>query len=122
MAIAVTLAQLRSDLTGGAPIQLLDVRRSAVFESAQALIAGARWRDPDALQAWAAALDANRPVVVYCVHGHQVSQGCADKLGALGLQVSYLEGGFEAWKAAGGPLASKQECHHEVGHTRTSED
>jgi hypothetical protein len=41
-------------------------------------------------------------VVVYCVHGHEVSQAAAKALGA-----QYLEGGIEAWRAAGGELFGK---------------
>ena len=46
-------------------------------------------------------------MVVYCVHGHEVSQGVAKALEEQGLLASYLEGGVEAWKAQGGPLDRK---------------
>ena len=39
---------------------------------------------------------------MYCVHGHEVSQGAAKALGA-----SYLEGGIEAWRETGGELFGK---------------
>ena len=47
-------------------------------------------------------LPAAAQVVVYCVHGHEVSQSAAKALGAR-----YLEGGIEAWREAGGELDAK---------------
>lgn len=41
--------------------------------------------------------------VVYCVHGHNVSEIAAARLSAAGGRVSVLAGGFEAYAAAGGP-------------------
>ena len=34
---------------------------------------GAVWRDPEHVDRWIVELNWNRPVVVYCVHGHEVS-------------------------------------------------
>jgi thiosulfate sulfurtransferase len=48
-------------------------------------------------------------VVVYCVYGHEVSQGIADHLRAHGFAAARLEGGIEAWKAAGGTVADANE-------------
>jgi hypothetical protein len=57
---------------------------------------------------WAATLPAASNVVVYCVHGHEVSRNTAAALAAAGLEARYLEGGLEeGWKAHDGPLDRK---------------
>lgn len=99
-------ASLRALMEQG--VQLLDVRRAPVFAEAAAMIAGASWHDPAELPAWVDQLDRRRPVVVYCVHGHAVSQSAASALRERGFDASYLEGGFEAWQAAGLPLQRRQ--------------
>jgi Fe-Mn family superoxide dismutase len=43
-------------------------------------------------------------VVVYCVHGHEVSRATALRLRAAGLDARFLRGGIAAWEAAGLPL------------------
>ncbi len=78
-------------------IQLIDVRRAPVFDASTQIISGARWRNPESVDAWKGSLEMHRPVVVYCVHGHQVSQRCAAALEHAGFNVRYLEGGFEKW-------------------------
>ena len=45
-------------------------------------------------------------VVVYCVHGHEVSQGVCQTLRDDGYQVRFLEGGIESWTESGGPVGS----------------
>ncbi len=86
---------------------LIDVRRPPAFALAQQMLPGALWRDPQAVTDWAAKLDVSRAVVVYCVHGHEVSRSAARQLCALGLPARFLRGGFEAWKDAGLPLMDK---------------
>jgi len=87
--------------------RLLDVRRSAVFEQADTVIPGAAWFDPQSVDAWAASLPLNEAVVVYCVHGHEVSRNTASRLRAFGIDARFLSGGIEAWKSAGRPLQAK---------------
>lgn len=86
---------------------LLDVRRAGVFEQASSMIPGARWCDPTAVAAWGTALPAARELVVYCVHGHEVSRATALRLRAAGLNSRFLRGGIARWQAAGRPLADK---------------
>jgi hypothetical protein len=54
-------------------------------------------------------LAADRPVTVYCVQGHEVSQSVATVLRALGFDATYLEGGIEAWVERGLPTQRKIE-------------
>lgn len=89
--------------------QLLDVRRAAVHQQSTRMIAGARWCDPAEVGRWAAELPADRPVVVYCVYGHEVGRATALRLRAAGVDARYLQGGIDAWQAAGRPLVDKPE-------------
>ncbi len=86
---------------------LIDVRRVPAFEADTELIAGGTWRDPYAVSGWAKFLPRHRDVVVYCVHGHEVSKNAAAALQAQGIRATYLEGGIEAWRAAGFMLCRK---------------
>jgi rhodanese-related sulfurtransferase len=83
---------------------VIDVRREPVFRNAADRIAGALRRDPATVADWAAALPAAKQIVVYCVHGHEVSQNAAQALCERGLSARFLEGGIEAWRAAGGEM------------------
>jgi Fe-Mn family superoxide dismutase len=87
--------------------ELLDVRRAGVFEQADTLLPGARWRDPAEVGAWGPPLAGKGPVVVYCVYGHEVGRSTAMRLRAAGVDARFLRGGFDGWKAAGLPLSSK---------------
>ena len=102
-------AALNTLIAERAGIAILDVRRRVAFEAEPGLIPGAVWRNPEEVAIWADALNRNQPVVVYCVHGHEVSQGVADHLRAHGFAAARLEGGIEAWKASGGPVADANE-------------
>ena len=108
MSRAISVALLLSARESAKPPLVIDVRRAPVFEMADELIAGAAWRDPAQVDAWSVELARSSMVVVYCVHGHQVSQGCASRLEELGFDARYLEGGFEGWKLAGGAVARKE--------------
>ncbi|MDP3193675.1 sulfurtransferase/chromate resistance protein [Tabrizicola sp.] len=90
--------------TPRAPV-ILDVRRAAVRRDDPRAIPGARLLDETALNpADALALVPglrNQAVVVICAAGHARSQGLAAVLRTEGIAAEYLEGGQEAWVAAG---------------------
>lgn len=102
----ITPQQLMQACHGTTAPLLIDVRREAVFRSAPDRIAGAVRRDPATLADWAGSLPGAKQIVVYCVHGHEVSQNAAKTLCERGLPAQFLEGGIEAWRAAGGALAA----------------
>lgn len=87
---------------------VLDVRRAGVFEQASSVIPRASWRDPAKVDDWARDLPADREIVVYCVYGHEVGRSTALRLRARGLDARFLEGGIDAWQAAGRPLSGKE--------------
>jgi len=108
MPVATSISELAKVLgTPRAPI-IVDVRRDEAFKTAQHLLAGAIWRSPQRLQHWRDALPRNRPLVVYCAHGQEVSQGVAAALDAAGTSASYLTGGFGAWETQNLPLRRKR--------------
>jgi rhodanese-related sulfurtransferase len=108
MESSITASELKSALTSPQPPVVIDVRRPPAFHSAREMIAGALRRDPQQIAAWAPQLPSASKVVVYCVHGHEVSQGVARALGERGIAARYLEGGIEeGWKARDGALYRK---------------
>jgi rhodanese-related sulfurtransferase len=92
--------------TAAAPI-LIDVRRAAAFEADERMLIAALRRDPVDVAAWGAHLRTDKPVVVYCAHGQEVSQQTAVALRGIGLDARYLEGGITRWAELGLPLRKK---------------
>jgi rhodanese-related sulfurtransferase len=92
---AIAPAALAQSLDSARPPLVIDVRREERFFESTKMLHGALRRDPAKVSDWKNTLPAGAPVVVYCVHGHEVSQGVAKALGAR-----YLEGGIEAWQGS----------------------
>jgi len=107
---AISAVSLRQSLASGRPPLVIDVRKGPTFLGAPDLIRGALRRDPARVAEWGKTLPGETNVVVYCVHGHEVSQNAAKALCAAlprALGARYLEGGIEAWRAGGGELFGK---------------
>jgi rhodanese-related sulfurtransferase len=107
--------------TASAPV-LLDVRRDEAFSKDNGLIIGAFHRSPEEVEPWSKYLAPDHPVVAYCVHGHEVSQGVAARLHWAGIKASYLEGGIAGWRAAGLPTRKNRRSREQVDHSRASQD
>jgi Fe-Mn family superoxide dismutase len=86
---------------------VLDVRRKRVYEKAATVLPGAQWRDPDRVADWCDTVPKDKPVVVYCIYGHEVGRSTALALRARGINARFLEGGIDAWQRAGQPTATK---------------
>lgn len=86
---------------------VIDVRPEGAYAASPGVIPGAIRRVPAKASTWTVDLELARPIIVYCVHGHEVSQAIAKLLKDHGLAAGYLQGGFEAWAASGGELAPK---------------
>jgi rhodanese-related sulfurtransferase len=104
---SISPATLKAAISAKQRPLVVDVRRTGAFRDAADAISGALRRDPGAVAAWARALPPASSVVVYCVHGHEVSQGVAKALEGSGIRASYLEGGIAAWIATDGALDPK---------------
>ena len=85
-----------------APV-LLDVRTDEDFAADPRSLPGAIRRDWRTASNWASEY-AGRSVAVVCRRGLKLSQGVAAWLRHAGVQAESLEGGFEAWAAAGAAL------------------
>ena len=83
---------------------VVDVRRESVFRSSGQRIAGSVWRDHLKTAEWLPELPAGKQIVVYCAHGHNVSELAVARLTAAGADAAILEGGSEAYEQAGGVL------------------
>jgi len=103
--------------TAAAPV-LVDVRRAEAFGADDAVIVGAMHRPPESVSNWRAELAKNRHVVVYCVHGHDVSQGVAEILQTAGINASYLAGGIAGWKERQLPTRRKRDASENKWVTR----
>lgn len=99
----ITVSQL-SRLIGlpGAPA-IIDVRmKNDIDADPRRLPASIRY-EAQAVPAWASQF-AGREVVVVCQKGGKLAQGTAAWLRQSGVRAETLEGGFEAWRGAGGLL------------------
>jgi rhodanese-related sulfurtransferase len=86
---------------------VFDVRREADYAASNETLPGAMWKNPEKIDAWIDALPRTLDVVVYCSRGGSVSNSVVDRLQAAGVKARFIEGGFEAYKAAGGKITRK---------------
>ena len=100
---------LIENLRAAVPLRVLDARKRPAFEESGEMIEGAIWHDPSNIDDWASQYARNEPLVVYCVHGHEVSQNTVTRLVQMGYDARFLQGGFVAWLEAGG-VAIKREA------------
>ena len=91
--------------TAECPI-IVDVRREKAFDASDRMITTAEWRDHERAAEWAADLP-DGAVVVYCIHGHEVSQAAAGALRSAGVDAVFLEGGIEGFIEADGETVAK---------------
>jgi len=98
--VSIDSRTLYSQLGGDRAPLILDVRRQPAFEEDDRLIPAALRPEGD-LAAFITGHAVARPIVAYCVKGHEVGQDAAAQLRAAGYDARYLEGGIQAWKAAG---------------------
>ncbi len=103
--------------TTSAPI-LVDVRRQDAFGTDDRLIIGALYRPPEEVERWRKELSASRPIVAYCNHGREVSQGVAAALSRAGVEARYLEGGIGGWKELRLPTRRKRDASENKWVTR----
>jgi rhodanese-related sulfurtransferase len=100
---------MKTLLSSGAPLVILDVRKRAAFDESGEMISGATWRDPFQISTWMSDLEANTRLIVHCVHGHEVSQLAAQTLRDSGFDARVLFGGIAGWQDAGGEVTPAEE-------------
>lgn len=96
--------------TPDAPV-IIDVRIDEDHAADPRMIPASRRQDFRTVQDWASAYDGRR-VVVSCQRGLKLSQGAAAWLRHAGINAASLEGGFEAWRAAGETLVHTGKISH----------
>lgn len=106
----ISARSLKRLLDSGVPPLLLDVRNAAAVTASGLAVPGALWRDPALVADWGREPARGRTVILYCVHGHEVSRRVGAALRAQGLDARILEGGFEGWRAAGGAVVPVPEA------------
>jgi len=104
MSDVITPDELERMMSGQTPPRLLDVRRKADIQDDPAMIPGAEWKDPEAVDTWGNELG-EKEVVIYCVRGGSVSKSTQEKLREYAIKARYIEGGIEAWKKSGKPVS-----------------
>jgi rhodanese-related sulfurtransferase len=93
----ITPATLAAALgRANAPL-VLDVRREARFVESPRIVCGAVRCTPEQVEAFALS-QTPRPVVVYCVYGHNVSEDAVARLNQAGWSAQLLAGGIEGGK------------------------
>ncbi len=83
--------------------RVIDVRTEEDYARDPRFIPGSTRRDFRSAADWAAGY-AGTAVIVVCQRGQKLGQGAAAWLRHAGARAETLEGGFEAWEAAGGLL------------------
>ena len=98
----ISVEDLRTDLERDPPA-LLDVCIAPDLPRRTDKIPGAAIHNPDAIDTWAADLPRDKPIVVYCFFGFQISGNAVAELRRRGYDARGLKGGIGAWHAIGGP-------------------
>ncbi len=88
-------------------VTVLDVRRKNDFDADPAKLPGAEWKNPEQMAEWGKTLPKDKEVVIYCARGGSVSNSVLDHLLGQGVKARFIEGGIEAWKAAGAAVVQK---------------
>ena len=98
------------------PPVVVHVRKRPAFEAAPSILPGAVWRDPRAVEQWAAVLPSGCSVVVYWVHGHEVSRGVRDALHRGGVMA-----GITGWPRIKSHLYPRSRARDTGGTTELSQ-
>jgi thiosulfate sulfurtransferase len=105
---SISVSDLAQQLEQRVPIRLLDVRRAKALADSGVQIVGSQWMNPALWLDWKDDLAHDLPIVVYCAHGHEISQGLTATLLAMGADARHLEGGISEWLDQGRAVVSAQ--------------
>jgi rhodanese-related sulfurtransferase len=97
---------------------IVDVRTERCFADAPSLVPGAVRRPHGEITQWAAGLG-GRSAVVVCENGLELSAGAAAWLRHEGVAAESLEGGAQAWEAAGLPTVPQSKLPARDAQGRT---
>jgi Fe-Mn family superoxide dismutase len=100
----ITVEELKSIYHDTNAVTIVDVRKPEARVKEPEMIVNASYREPATVGVWKRDFSRDQNLVVYCVHGHEVSQGVCQALHDDGYKVRFLESGIEGWKNSGGPV------------------
>ncbi|RVL90340.1 chromate resistance protein ChrB domain-containing protein [Sinorhizobium meliloti] len=100
------------------PPLIIDVRNDEDFAADPRLIPGAIRRNYRTVSEWGQ--EVGGPAVVLCQRGQKLGHGVAAHLRVAGKAAEVLEGGFEAWRDAGGSLVPVAKMPPRDGRGRTT--
>ena len=104
----ISVEDLAAELQGPDPVVLLDVRREQARTASGLEIPSAVWCNPADWLDWKDECAQAPRVLLYCAHGKEISQGLTAALRAMGVDASFLHGGFAAWEVSGKPVQALQ--------------
>lgn len=104
---SISPAELAAQLLSDTAPLVIDVRKNPTYLASEYTLPNAIRRDPLKITEWASEIPMTGSVLVYCVHGHEVSRGVMSTLREHGIRATYLQGGIEDWRCAGFPLMNK---------------
>jgi rhodanese-related sulfurtransferase len=107
---SISPRQLYALLGTASSPRVIDVRRASDYDADDTMIVGAVRRAPEDVELWRAELRPERPVVVHCMHGGEVSRTAAAALRRSGVAAAFLEGGIAAWTDAKLPTRRKRDA------------
>jgi Fe-Mn family superoxide dismutase len=99
----VSAEQLRDVLAAGQEVLVLDVCLADDRPKRTDTIPGARFLPRETLAEWVGEIPNDKPVVVSCMYGFQVSREAVAELRKRGVDARPLGGGIAAWHAIGAP-------------------
>ena len=111
--LLISAETLRTEIERAPPV-LLDVCLKADLPRRRDMLAGAAMHNPEAIDRWAETLPRDKPVVVYCIFGFQISGGAVIELRRRGYDARALKGGIGAWHAIGGPTMPLDQSTYEA--------
>lgn len=104
---STSAAELAAQLLSNSAPLIIDVRKNLAYQESDCILPNSLRRDPLKITEWLADILFTGSVLVYCVHGHEVSQGAMTTLRQHGINATYLLGGIENWRSAGFPMMNK---------------
>src|SRR5947209_1630465 len=100
----VTVEEVRTMLSSGETVQIIDTRPKHYATKAQDIMEGAVWRDPERVDEWIGELSKTVPVVTFCVYGFHIGCETAATLRKAGFDARYMAGGHSDRTSIKGPV------------------
>jgi len=104
----ITVKELSEEMAGDAELRVLDVRTHSEWERGH--LPGALHVPLQQLRGALDGLDRERPLAVHCQGGYRSAMACSLLEGAGFTSLLNVQGGYDAWTAAGLPTEKALSC------------